>query len=499
MNKRTAALALVVALTLSAVAARAEEAPTVQSLTLRECIERALAGNLDIRIERVNPAIQSWSIVRAQGAFDPSLVGGLSYQDSSEPLAPERAASLGLATLDQQQLQTSLALTGTLPIGTHYELSAFDTTRSSGTLAPSFVYTGTTRLTLTQPLLKNLGRSPNTAAIRVARKDRRIALEQVTRQVIDTVSDVSRAYFELVFAIEDHKAKLEDLNRAKALLADNRTRVEIGVMSPLDVTQGEAGAAEREEAVIVAERAITDRENALKRLIASDVMTLRGVSLRPAESLVDQPVETDAARSVRTALESRPDLVQARHELERQGILLAFNRNQLWPEIDLQTSYGLNAQGSSVGNFADHVAERDNPVWSIGVLATIPLSNRQAKAAYEIARLNEEQAGLTLKRLEQDAIIQVDNAVGQVQTNFKRVEATRVASRLAEESLKAEEAKLRAGASTSFLVLQAQSQLAAARSAEIRARADYSESLVELARVEGTTLQKHRIVLDDES
>ena len=106
---------------------------------------------------------------------------------------------------------------------------------------------------------------------------------------------------------------------------------------------------------------------------------------------------------------------------------------------------------------------------------------------------------LTLKRLEQDVIIQVDNAVGQVQTNFKRVEATRVASRLAEESLKAEEAKLRAGASRSFLVLQAQSQLAAARSADIRARADYSESLVDLARVEGATLQQHRIVLDDES
>jgi outer membrane protein TolC len=490
---------VIVALTLSALVASAGEAPDVQSLTLRECIERALAGNLDIRIERVNPAIQSWSVVLAQGVFDPSLVGELSYQDASEPLAPERAAALGLATLEQQQLQTRAALTGTLPIGTRYELSAFDTTRSSGTLAPSFVYTGTTSLTLTQPLLKNLGRSPNTAAIRLARKDRQIALEQVARQVIDTVSDVSRAYFELVFAIEDHKAKLEDLNRAKALLADNRTRVQIGVMSPLDVTQGEAGAAEREEAVIVAERAITDRENALKRLIAADVMTLRGVSLRPAEPLSDQPVETDAARSIRTALESRPDVVQSRHNLERRGILLAFNRNQLWPEIDLQTSYGLNAQGSSVGNFADHVADRDNPVWSIGVIATIPLGNRRAKAAYEIARLEEEQAVLTIKRLEQDVVIQVDNAVGQVQTNSQRVAATRVASRLAEESLKAEEAKLRAGASTSFLVLQAQSQLVAARSAEIRARADYSESLVELARAEGTTLQQHRIVLDGES
>ena len=489
---------LVVVLALSAGTVRAEEAPVVQSLTLRECIERALAGNLDIRIERVAPAIQSWSIIRAQGAFDPAFVGELSYQDSSEPLAPERAASLSLSTLDQQRLRTRAALTGTLPTGTRYDLSAFDTTRSSGTLAPSFVYTGTTSLALTQPLLKNLGRSANTTAIRVARKDRQIALEQVARQVIDTVSDVSRAYFELVFAIEDHTAKLEDLNRAKALVADNRARVEVGVMSPLDVTQADAGAAEREEAVIVAERAITDRENALKRLIASDVTALRGVSLRPAESLRDEPVETDAAGSSRTALEHRPDLIQARHDVERRGMLRAFTRNQAWPEVDLETSYGLNARGDNVGNFTENVADRDNPVWSIGVIATIPLGNRQAKAAYRIARLEEEHAMLTLKRLEQDVLIEVDNAVGQVQTNYKRVEATRVASRLAEESFKAEEAKLRAGASTSFLVLQAQSQLAAARSADIRARADYSESLVELARVEGTTLQKHDITLDDQ-
>jgi outer membrane protein TolC len=492
-----AATLLVAGLMISVTPVLAQEAIQGQSMTLQESIERALAANLDIQIERVAPAIRAWNIVGAEGAFDPALVGELNYEDASEPLAPERAASLGLtAPLEDQQLLTRLALTGTLRTGTRYELSAFDT-RSSGTLAPAFVYTGTTSLTLTQPLLKNFGRSPNTTAIRVASKDRQMAIEQVAGRVMDVVSDVSRAYFELVFAFEDHKAKREDLQRAKALLADNRTRVQIGVMSPLDVTQAEAGAAEREEAVIVAERAITDRENALKRLIASDVTTLRGVSLRPVESLPDEPIETDVAESVRVALEKRPDLVQARHDLERRGLLRAFNRNQLWPEIDLQTSYGLNARGTTVRELTEGVADRNNPVWSVGLVATIPLGNRQARAAYETARLTEEQANLTLRRLEQDIIIQVDNAVGQVRTNIKRIEVTRVARRLAEESLKAEEEKLRAGASTSFLVLQAQSQLAAARSAEIRARADYGGSLVDLDRVGGTTLQKHQILLDE--
>ncbi len=485
---------LVVVLALSAVGARAEEAPSVQSLTLQECIERALSGNLDLQIERVAPAISAWNIVGAQGVFDPALTGAISYEDASEPLSPERATSLGRDTLKDQQLRTNLSLTGTLPTGTRYDLSAFDT-RTSGTLAPSGVHTGTTSLTLTQPLLKNFGRS-STVALRVARRDREIAVEQTAGRVMDIVTEVSRAYYELIFAIEDHKAKLEDFQRAKALVLDNRTRVEIGVMSPLDVTQAEAGAAEREEAVIVTERAIIERENALKRLIASDVTTLRGASLRPTESLPDEPFPTDIAESTRMALASRPEMKQAQHEVERQNLLRAFNRNQARPQVDLQTSYGFNARGDTTGRFTDSVADRDHPVWSVGLNATIPLGNRQADAAYRIARLEAERADVSLRKLEQDIIVQVDNAVGQVQTNAKRVEATRVARRLAEESLAAEESRLRAGASTSFLVLQAQSQLAAARSAEIRAKADLGASLVDLARAEGSTLTRHGIVLD---
>jgi outer membrane protein TolC len=468
----------------------------MQSLTLQECIELALRANLDLQIERMAPEIGEWNIVSAQGAFDPALTGSLSYENMSEPLSPERAASLPYDTLENQQLRSVLSLTGALQTGTRYDVSAFDTL-TSGTLAPSGIHTGTSSLTLTQPLLKNFGRS-NTVGLRVARKDRQIAIEQTAGRVMDIVSDVSRAYYELVFAIEDHAAKLEDLQRAKALLADNRTRVEVGVMSPLDVTQAEAGAAEREEAVIVAERAIIERENALKRLVASDVMALAGVSLRPAESLPDEAVTTDAARSTRIALAGRPDIKEARHEIERRGLLRAFTRNQSLPEVNLETSYGLNARGDNAREFATNLSARDHPAWSVGLTATMPLGNRQADAAYRIARLEEERAGLTLRRLEQDIIVQVDNAVGQVRTNGKRVEATRVARRLAEESLSAEESKLRAGVSTSFLVLQAQSQLASARSAEIRARADYGTSLVELARVEGTTLERHHIVLDEQ-
>jgi len=309
-----------------------------------------------------------------------------------------------------------------------------------------------------------------------------------------------------VFTIENHKATLEDLNGAKTLLDENRKRAAVGFLAQLEVTQAEAGVAEREEAVILAERAIEERETALKRLISQDVSELDGVSLLPVDFPVAQMVVLDKARSIRTALEERPDFLAVKEELDRQHIAVNFTRNQLWPQIDLQGGYGLNARngamtntvGASFSGLIDDVARADHPFWSVGVVVTVPIGNRQARSDYESAKLRAEQAVVTLKRLEQDIIVEVENAVGQVRTNLKRLDATRAATRLAEESLKAEEAKLREGISTSFLVLQARTELAAVRSAEIRARADYNKSLVDLARVEGATLQKHNITLAED-
>jgi outer membrane protein TolC len=232
-------------------------------------------------------------------------------------------------------------------------------------------------------------------------------------------------------------------------------------------------------------------------LISQDVGEFQGASLVPVDYPVVEMVDTDVARSIRTALEMRPDYIRAKLTVESQNIQVKYSRNQLWPRIDLNGSYGWSGNGNSVNNSYRSLGAPENATWVGGISVAFPLGNRQARAAYQSARLTAEQLLLTLKQLEQQIVVDVDNAVGRVQTNLKSVEAAAAARRLSDESLKAEKTKLRAGTSTTFLVLQAQSQLAAARSAEIRARADYAESLVTLAQQEGTTLQKNNIVLDE--
>jgi outer membrane protein len=468
----------------------------VKSLTLRECIQRALANNLDIKLESINPSIAQWGITSAQSVFDPLLTGSANYTDTRAPGALTNAFS----RVEQQQLNFNLGLAGKIATGTGYDITGYDTrTSGNGVLAgQGFVYAGGPSLTLTQPLLKNFGFGPNTALIRMARQTHAATGQQFLQQVINTISSVNDAYYELVYAIEYHKSTAEDLGRAQALLDENKKRLRIGVMSPLDVVQAEAGVAEREEAVLLAAQAITDAQNALIRLISQDVAEFRGVKFIPTDYPAFEAVDLDIAANVRIAMEKRPDIAAARFNLERQHIYVKYNRNQLWPEVDLKGSIGWSGSATSLGGLANSVGSGDFPGWGVGVTVTFPIGNRQAKANYQTSKLQADQQVLSLKSLEQDIIVSVDTTVGRVQTNLKRIDATRAASRLAAESLKAEETKLRAGTSTSFLVLQAQSQLALALSAEIRARADYAESLVELARVTGTTLERQHITLAEE-
>jgi outer membrane protein TolC len=482
----------------AATAARADGDMTNQtkSLTLRECIDRALENNLEIRSERITPAIGSWGVVSAQGVYDPLLGGGINYQDSVTPVD-----TTPISSSTDRRVQTSGSLSGLLPSGATYDLStatARDPSRvGNSTNNFNFLYSGNTAVSLTQPLLKNFGFGVNSATIRIARETRSIDLQNFIQLVMSKINDVSTAYYELIYAIENHKSALETRALAQQLLDENRKREQVGTMSPLDVIQAESGVANSEQGVITTERAIKDNENTLKRLICQRVMEMRGVSLVPVDYPLVQMVAIDVDLSTATALEKRADYLSLKHALEKQNISVQFTRNQLWPEIDLQGSYGLNGGGRNFDRYIDTYTGANYPAWSVGVALTFPLGNRAARANYHIARLDADQAILSLKSLEQDIVVGVDNAVGHVQTNLKSVEAARAATRLSQESLDAEKKKLLAGTSTTFLVLQAQSQLATSRSLEIRAEADYSESIVALDLAEGTILDKNNIMLDE--
>lgn len=462
---------------------------TAVSLTLRECIERALRNNLDISIERVNPQIQSANILGAYGDFDPHLQLQLNRTDQQLPLFQVQTNSAATQT---KQTIYNPSLTGKLPTGTGYDI-AYNTTRQLTSPGFDIQYRAVGTVSLTQPLLRNFGLGPNLANLRIARKNKQIAFYTLVAKVTDTINQVHTAYFDLIFAIQNLKVQQESLELAKALLAENKKRLEVGMMSPLDVTQAESGVATQEEAVIEAEQQIKTQANLLRRLIASDVEPLRQSRLVPVDTPSVEPVIVDTDQSIKLGLQNRPEYLQQKQQIESNQIQLRFDRNQLFPQIDLQASYGQAGLGGSYENAFDSTSEGNFPQWLIGVVVDIPLGDLKARGSYRASKLKVQQAILQLKNTEQSIIVDVDNTATQVLTNLKRIEATGAARRLAEETLNAERKKLQAGTSTSYNVLLHQRDLTDARSKEIRAIADYNESLANFHRAEGTLLQKNNI------
>jgi outer membrane protein TolC len=107
-----------------------------------------------------------------------------------------------------------------------------------------------------------------------------------------------------------------------------------------------------------------------------------------------------------------------------------------------------------------------------------------------------QQIMLQLKQLEQNVMVEIDNAVKQAQSAYQSVDATRQTRIYAEAALDAEQKKYTVGKSTTFTVLQLQNNLTSARSQEIRSLANYNEALANLTQQEGSTLDRFGIRIE---
>ena len=219
------------------------------------------------------------------------------------------------------------------------------------------------------------------------------------------------------------------------------------------------------------------------------------VYIQPTASLVAERQLFDVQDSWSKGMALRPDLLQAKLNVEQQGIQLKYDFNQLFPQLDLTGSYGYNGAGREYSDALGQYATANRPYYTYGAEFSIPLSNAKARNSIKTDKATEQQLLLKLKQLEQNVMVQIDNAVKQAQSAWESVDATQKARTYAEAALKAEQGKYAVGKSTTFTVLQLQNNLTAARSQEIRSLANYNKALANLAQQEGATLERRKVDL----
>lgn len=465
-------------------------------ISLAEGLVMLLESNLDVTIERYSPKAAESRLTSLRGAFDVEAFGSFTHEDTETPLtARSSVAAGGLESIQTETNRMRTGLEGRTPLGTQYSLEFRDSWTADTLSRFDFEYTSFAGVTLTQPLLKDFGRTANLREVRIASKDRDITVHRFRGLVTEKAAEYALAYWDLVSAREELEVRTDSVELARDLLETNRKKLSAGATSRLEVTQSEATVAARMDDVIVAKRTVRERENALKLLITGDVYSLKDSSIVPTDAPVLTTVDSDLEKSIREAVENRADYLETKAEIEKNDIRINYAENQVFPRVDVEASYGYSGLGGSFGGSLEGMEE--NPQWSLGVVLRYPLGNRAAEGELATARFEATQALLRLKKMEQEIIVGLDDAIKDMEANRERLQAARVATRLAEEALKAEQTKLEAGRSTSYTVLQFQEDLAMARSREVASMVDYRKSVVNYFRLKGTLLERLGVEVDE--
>ena len=484
------------------------------SLSLEDCLMKAMKNNLNIAVAVLNPELADISVSRARERFFPTLslnVGNRSTEQASFSWI-EAADSVISKRTDY-----STTISQLIPTGGNFSLSLTnytnDSNRITNTINP--VYSSTLRFNFTQPLLRNFGFKINRQEIIIAQNNMDMSENQLKRVLQQTIYSVEEAYWNFVYSIEMLKVRIQSLNLAQDLLEKNRKSVEVGTMAPIEILSAQSAVATREADILAAEAQVRNNEDILKSVIniAAEGKGADLAEIIPTEKPVYEKKEVTLEESLLTAMENRPDLQATRIDLKNRELNIGYAKNQLLPGLSLQASYwspGISGDrvpfenpfdpGATVeeveGSPSDAIKDAFGlkyPNWSVTLTLDIPLNSFVSRAAFAQAQVNLEQSLLQLKNQEQQIYLEIKNSVRAVQTDYKRVQAYKVARELAGKKLTAEEERFRVGLTTPYFVLQYQTELSTAQSNELNAIIAYNLSLARLNRATGVSLKEKNI------
>jgi outer membrane protein len=477
----------------------------VVNLTLDDAVRLTTDNNIDISVQRLNPQIQDYALAQARAAYRPSVSSTLTNRHSRTAGTTQIAGGKVVNTGNYNWnggVSQSLPWFGT-SASVNFNNSRQNTDSNNATFNPT--YNSSVQFSVTQPLLRNRSIDASRQSIQTTQIARDLADVTLKATLTNTVAAARSAYWDLVYAIQAIESARQSLALAQRLVQDNQTRVEVGTLAPIDVVSAQAEVANRQQTLVAAESTRRTAELTLKRyLVSSTQDPLWGSTINP----VDQPPTgtmqpIDLAAAIRTALEGRTDVVQARENLRSSEISLKYLKNQTLPGMDLNASYTTQGTGGTTlvrnaalggavistvpGGYIDALSTLSKikyPNWNVSLSISYPIGTSSQDASYARAKVQMQQSQAQLRSLELTVATDLTNAALQVQNYFQQVQAAGASRQLAQQRLEAEQSKFEVGMSTNYTVVQYQRDLRDAQNSELRAVLSYRKALVDFERLQ---------------
>jgi outer membrane protein TolC len=486
-------------------------------ITLNDVINMMIDNNLAIRTDRFAPRSSYLQSLVFYQALLPSL-----------RLSGNVGRNVSLSTTQLNGATSNIQNTGffdanvsqLLPTGTSFSvdmaMNRLQSSSNNSIFNPA--YTGRLTYTVGQHLLQNRGRLINMNQILQAQNTEKISEAALELQVTNILVQAQNSYWDLVFAEQDLNVKQRSMERAQIELDQDKTKVEIGTLAPVDVVLTEGQVANVSDQLVQSQSNITIAGDQLKKLVSSDRdPAIFTVKLRALQA----PLHPDAVQiptleeAVRIALENRPEMRQAILDLKNRELNVNFAKNQRLPVFDITGQYVQNGTGGTQrrgfllgtaplnpaipGGVLDAFGQLFSYGYngfSAGFSVVIPLNNKSVNAVYDKALNDQRMSQSTIDTTAQQIALDVRNALTQVGVYRSRIETAKTVREIAQRVLDAEQEKFNLGTSTLRFVLDDQNNLAQAQSNEVQVLVNFTKSLVGLDQAMGMTLKKNNIEID---
>ena len=487
------------------------------TLSLTDAIRKALQNNNDIEIARDDVRIAEYGLQSLYGVYDPVFSVTPTYDKRISPVTSIFAGGTAAGTVSTTTYSLSPSLSKNFSTGGgNYALSFANsktvTSATSSTLNP--FYSSNLALSFTQPLWRNRSIDANRHSIRIQKKFIEQSDSDFRARTISIISQVQAAYWNLVFALRNQQNQLESLNVSRQNMRIFEAQIEAGAKAPLDRAQVQTDIATRETNLFIATQNVSVAENSLKQLMLHGPEAPEWTAqITPTDSPVLDLSAVNLQLALDEAHKNRPEIRRLNLQKEINALDLQYYDNQTKPQINLTgtvattglagtnvvppcPSTGICVNPKYVGGYGQDLSNLFGGTTrnvNFGVAISFPLKNRTAEANLATARVQREQLEASFRSQDQAIEMDVRNAAQAVDTARRRVMASKAARESAEQQLAGEEKLYEVGRSTTFLLLERQNALTAARTDELQAQTDYNKALADLQRATGSTLRVNNV------
>ncbi|MCC6451630.1 MAG: TolC family protein [Acidobacteria bacterium] len=496
-------------------------------LTLAEALRMALDNNKDIEVARKTSSMAEFDLKAARGVYEPKLSGQTYYERAT---APNVSIFSNNPKTTQANVVANAGLTGYIPtFGTvltgTFNNSRVTTDNPISILSPQ--YLSSLSFSVTQPLLRGRRFDAQRRGIEIAKRNLELTDTQFLSHTIDTVSNVEKAYWDLIFALRNLQVQRDGVKIAKAQLEHNKRLVNEGQLAPIDIVAAETQVATFEQAVYDALNAVNISENLLKNLIApTRTDAIWGEAIVPIESVEQKVPDTTLTDALDSAMKNRPELAVSNTQLAINKIDQRYYKELKKPQIDLVASYSSSGVGGSqnpnfstsfptacnvdptgpacaqqqanlallTGNPFRGIFTNRYPTYRVGLNFNLPLFGDKTNGALlGKAKVDAERLEVQREQIEQGIQVEVRNAMQAVRSGEARLRAAAIARENSQKQYESEQRKLDEGQSDVYRVLERQTALIAAKSIELKARTDLNKAIVDLERATGNSLKANDI------